>query len=529
MLRVMIADDEERICKLITALVEWEALELQLAGIARNGPEAIALAQELEPDILITDIRMPGLSGLDLIEQVKKLRPEVEIVIISGYAHFEYAQTAIKFGVGDYLLKPVDQEELNTTLRKFKERILEKQAAAEGNGPLFRKSENDLRRLRTGLIRQLLLQKGERLSLEILREEYYLQVEPGLFQAAWLKFDGRPEALTEAGLYGLMKKAESILESGLRSRCTELAFGRNGSSCVGILNYGNGKREEVRRGLKDCLNQLKAQQALYGPVQVTLAAGRAVGSPEELEDSVYEASMIVKERLVKGSGRILDRMPEASFLHEQRLLEKYLRKVIHAAEVMSVTEASGAVSELENAVKTVRDVRGYEILELIHSAASLFLSHLESRNRTELLQEFDERCEWCGSAEELFVLLKALLEEQIGEVRKKHEQDADRPVRQAKEYIQNHFSEPVTLEEVSGYVGLNPAYFSVLFKKTEGEGFAKYLIHLRMEQAKILLRETNEPVAAVCRRVGYNDVKHFTRTFEKATGVRPSTYRKLYG
>ena len=89
--------------------------------------------------------------------------------------------------------------------------------------------------------------------------------------------------------------------------------------------------------------------------------------------------------------------------------------------------------------------------------------------------------------------------------------------------------EPITLEEVSGHVSLNPAYFSVLFKKTEGEGFAKYLIHLRMEQAKILLRDTNEPVSAICQRVGYHDVKHFTRTFEKDTGVKPATYRKLYG
>jgi two-component system response regulator YesN len=528
-LRVMIADDEERICKLIKALVDWESLEMEIAGIARNGPEALELAEALRPDILITDIRMPGLSGLELIEKVKESRPEIEIVIISGYAHFEYAQTAIKFGVGDYLLKPVSQAELNTTLRKFKERILERQAMTEGSGPVFRKSENDLRRLRTGLIRQLIQRKGEPLSLETLREEYYLQVESGLFQAAWLKFDGRPEVLTKAGLCVLMKKAESILESSLRSRCTELAFGRNGSSCVGILNYGKGRQEEVRRGLKDCLNQLKAQQALYGPVQICLAVGRAVESPEELEASVCEASMIVKERLVKGNGRILDRLPEASYLHEQRLLEKYLRNIVHAVEVMSVTEAAGAVSELNDAVKSVKDVRGYEILELIHSAASLFFSHLESRNRTELLQEFDERCEWCGNGEELFGLLRELLETQIGEVRRRHEQDADRPVRQAKEYIQNHFSEPITLEEVSSYVGLNPAYFSVLFKKTEGEGFAKYLIHLRMEQAKIFLRETNEPVAAVCRKVGYNDVKHFTRTFEKDTGVRPSTYRKLYG
>ena len=109
------------------------------------------------------------------------------------------------------------------------------------------------------------------------------------------------------------------------------------------------------------------------------------------------------------------------------------------------------------------------------------------------------------------------------------ESESVRPIRKAKQYIQEHYSEPITQEEVSSAVGLSPAYFSVLFKKTEGEGFARYLINVRMEQAKILLRESNSPVSEICRLVGYNDVKHFTHTFEKAAGVKPAVYRKLYG
>lgn len=115
------------------------------------------------------------------------------------------------------------------------------------------------------------------------------------------------------------------------------------------------------------------------------------------------------------------------------------------------------------------------------------------------------------------------------EMAQKHENDTVRPVRKAKEYIQSHYSEPLTLEGISEMVGLSTAYFSALFKKTEGEGFAKYLINVRIEQAKVLLRETNLPVTEICRRVGYNDLRHFTHTFERATEVKPSVYRKLYG
>ena len=109
------------------------------------------------------------------------------------------------------------------------------------------------------------------------------------------------------------------------------------------------------------------------------------------------------------------------------------------------------------------------------------------------------------------------------------EEDSVRPVRLAKQYIHNHYQEQITLEEVSDYVGLTPAYFSVMFKKETEIGFAKYLINERIEGAKDLLRESTLSVSDICRKVGYNDPKHFTRLFEKNVGVKPAVYRKLYG
>lgn len=529
MIKVIIADDEERICQLILALVDWESMNMQIAGIAHNGLEALELAEKFRPDILITDIRMPGCNGLELIENVKKSVEGLEIVIISGYAHFEYAQSAIKFGVGDYLLKPINKVELNATLLKLKERIQRRKESEQSKRQLFQKSENDIRRLQMNLLDRLIDQKEEKLSLEVLQEEYYLKVKPGVFQAFWLKIDGNAEEISPAGLAIIMEKVENLLEGSLRSRCLELVIARKEWSCIGIMNYDRKKQEEIRRILKDCLNQLGVQRSLLGPAAFSMAVGRAVERPEELPDSVREASIIIQERLVKGTGRLLDYMPPSSAIHEQNLLEKYLRLMTGAIEVMSTDEADAAVSRIQHLAKNVRDVRGYELLELVYACGRLFLSQIEVKNRKEAEQKFDEQCRQCGSTEELFGQLEVLQKNYIEALKQKHDDDTVRPVRQAKQYIQNHFSEQITLEEVSSIVGLSAAYFSVLFKKEEGEGFAKYLINVRMEQAKILLRETNCPVAEICRRVGYNDLKHFTHTFEKAAGVKPSIYRKLYG
>ena len=152
MLKVVIADDEERICQLIRALVDWGAMGMEISGVAHNGLEASELVKNTRPHILITDIRMPGKSGLELIEEVKKAVPDLEIVIISGYAHFEYAKNAIRFGVGDYLLKPVDKTELNMTLEKLKEKVVGRLNTEENTIRLLQKSQEDVNRLQKILI-----------------------------------------------------------------------------------------------------------------------------------------------------------------------------------------------------------------------------------------------------------------------------------------------------------------------------------------------------------------------------------------
>lgn len=531
MIKVMIADDEERICQLIEALIDWESLHMEVAGIAHNGMEACEMVRQIRPDILITDIRMPGCNGLELIENVKKSVEDLQIVIISGYAHFAYAQTAIKFGVGDYLLKPINKIELASTLQKFKERIEERMQLREEQLWIQHKSEADIRLFRANLMDRLMEQKTWEPSVEILQKDYYLQVQEGIFQGFVVKIDADEENanINQAGINIILEKTQTLLENSLKARCTEIVVGIKGSSCIGFVNYADGQTEEVRRVFRGCLNQLEIEKGIFGPVLFTAALGNAIKNAGNLQDTVGQALVIIEERLLKGTGKLLERLPAESTVHEQNILEKYLRQMVHAIEVMSLEEGEEAVSQMNQQMLAIKDLKGCEVRELIYSAAGLFLSQVEVKNRGEELKVFEEQCSLCGSMEQLMGQLRALQRRYVEQMRASREADAVRPVRMAKQYIQNHYSEPITQEEVSSAVGLSAAYFSVLFKKVEGEGFAKYLINVRMEQAKILLRETNTPVSKICQQVGYNDLKHFTHTFEKATGVKPSVYRKMYG
>lgn len=529
MIKVVVADDEERVCQLIVALVDWKAMGLEVAGIAHNGLEAFEMVERLRPDILITDIRMPGYSGLELIQRVQSVAADLEIIVISGYAHFEYAQQAIKYGVGDYLLKPVSKADLTATLEKLKERICQRRDSEQDRQEMRRKAEKDVHRLQLNLLDDLWEKENLALSMPVLQDTYHLQVQPGLFQAFLLKIDSSQGTLSDASAAILMEKAQEILERGLKEKCFELALGTKGPSCIGIINYDTGRQEEIRKVLKNCLNQLELQKSLFRPVLFSMAVGSAYTDPQGLDKSMKETAVLIQERIVKGTGRVLERLGAPSGLDAGGILDRYLREITQAVEVMSLAQAEAAVNFLMNEVRRVKDVHGYEILELVSSAADVFSVRTQMPERGKQLEAFRKQCGQCTGVEEVFACLARFQEEYISGLLVKHESETIRPVRRAKEYIQNHYSEPLTLEEVSSIAGLSPAYFSVLFKKTEGEGFAKYLINIRMEKAKILLRESNTPVSEICRMVGYNDIKHFNHTFEKAAGVKPATYRRLYG
>lgn len=529
MVKVYLVEDEIIIRQSIKNSIDWEKEGYEFVGDASDGELALPVILKEKPDILITDIRMPGCSGLELIEQVKQSAKQLEIIIISGYAHFEYAQQAIKFGVGDYLLKPISKAELTATLEKLRERICQRQASEQDRQEMKRRAELDVRRMREELLENLFLQKDTELSAQILRETYGMQVQKGCFQAFCLKLDFGLQEPGEGSAAVLMEKAREVLERSLKEKCESFLLGVRDFWCLGILNYEKSRQEAVRRMLKDCLGQIEMQKNLFSSVTFSMSLGGAVTQPEELAVSMKEAAELMQERIVKGTGRVLEHKKEPSALKNSSVMERYLREITQAVELTSVEKADAAVALLEEEVRRTREVRGCEIIELVFSAADIFSAHVQMQERSQRLEAFRRRCGQCRNMEELFSCLADFLREQISELRQKRENDAVRPIRNAKEYIQNHYSEPITLEEVSSAVGLSTAYFSTLFKKTEGGGFAKYLIQVRMEQAKSLLRETNAPVAEICRRVGYNDLKHFTHTFEKTVGVKPATYRKLYG
>ena len=212
MVKLVVADDEERVCRLIVALGNWEELGIKVVGTAANGIQALELIRKEKTDILITDIRMPGLNGLELIEKVREISPDIKIMIISGYANFEYAQNALKQGVSDYLLKPINKDALNESLTKMVNQI----ETARRTDMAFQDIQNERReeliKLRNMLLHDLCHDRSLGLSEDILREKYYLNVQPGLYQVLAIKQDAGENDSKEDTIELIWHKMEEILQ-----------------------------------------------------------------------------------------------------------------------------------------------------------------------------------------------------------------------------------------------------------------------------------------------------------------------------
>jgi len=536
MLKVIIADDEDKICQLIYKLVSWESLGMQVVGIAHNGIEALELIKTHSPDIAITDIRMPGYDGLELIEKAKEYNFSIEFIIISGYQHFDYAQKAIKYGVMDYLLKPIKKEELVGTLTKIKDRYLERaeQLSNEEKMKLSLKNNND--KLRVGFFNGILFQRVKRIkdiSIEMINKEYQYEFQEGMFQIITVKLDGIVQSYF-SNVKFLEEKIIQIIKHCLKNCCYDFECFFEANLCYCILNYKNDDKKIIRKQCKVLLDEIALQKDIFENMECTIGLGTAEENIQNIGDSLKTAVWAYEQRLVLGTNRVI----EYDFvclnqLADSKLFYDFNKEMNLSLERLDKDAVVAAIRFLREGIKNRPETSGHEIIQMTKEVCNLFLFFM--RNNKFLTEEdntffedYSLGVDDCGSIHQLFHFLTTTITSSLEKVIEDKKYLETKPIREAKKYIQDNFRNPLTLEEVSSYIGFNATYFSSLFKKDTGHNFLEYLSEIRIGKAKDLLKETNLSIANICEQVGYCDVKHFTKTFAKYTGLKPNEYRKLY-
>ena len=529
MLKVIIADDEARVCSLIKMLIDWEGLGLTLSGTAANGVEALELVEQCNPDILITDIRMPGCSGLELIEKAKRLLPQLEIVIISGYAHFEYARNAIQYDVSDYLLKPINQQQLDDTLRKLGERCRARQQMSSEIEELRRSSRENTQRLQNRMLQDLLSGSLRGSDGDILWEKYHFKQETEYVQLVLLQFDYDDTVYSHESLLAAEETAMQICAKRLGETSSVLMSDIRDSMGALLLGFGRNMQDQIRRTLHRCLNQVIAQTVLSAGVECTIALSPAVSNSTELGDACTMAHSILMERLICGTSRILDSLPLAVSWKTEETLKPYRQVLADLPKIQTTQTMEQAIDHLEQEVSSWRGIRGEMVFDLVRAAGQLFLQQPQVMGGREKYERFAARIAHIGHISWLFEAMKSMIVQETEALIQQQRSASVRPIRLAQDYVLKHYSDPLTLEKVSEAVGFSASYFSFLFKKETGENFLHYLTRIRMDRAKELLSQTDLSISEISEQVGYNDSNYFTKMFRKETRLSPGQYRKVYG
>lgn len=535
-MKVIIADDEEKICQLIAHLGDWDNMDMEIAAIVHSGTDALAAIRRHKPDIVITDIRMPGCDGLELIKKAKDALPSVEFIIISGYRHFEYAQTAIRYGVKDYLLKPIKKAELNGTLKRMRDAYRERNERLTQE-ELFRITlQNDIDRLRAGFFSDVLLQKRidtQELTMELVNERYHYQFAPGCFQIAVIKIDG-VDAKIPMNQEFLREKVLEAFNSRIKEYCFDSEICLEGYSCYAVLNYRETDGKTVRRVMKQILDFLLLQNDIFERLRVTVGIGSIESEINRIHRSLKTAVRAVEERLIKGTNRMLecDSVSSSSFADSGVFLE-FNQNFSNALTNLNEDGALAAIDRLKDTMVSGNEISGHDILQMAKEVIHIYIFTARQNGfpleiGETFVEDYVRALDDMSSTDEIFAYARSVVGSSYQSLLEKKRTEDNKPIRFAKQYIRENYGKPISLESVSELAGFNPTYFSTLFKKETGLTFTEYLLQTRMDAAKDLLKDTNLNISVICERVGYSDHKYFSKTFTRLTGLKPNQYRKLY-
>jgi Response regulator containing CheY-like receiver domain and AraC-type DNA-binding domain len=520
MLRLLLVDDEVYVREGLKSLIDWEACGYGAMDEADNGEDALALIERDKHDVVITDIRMPVLDGIQLIQQVHDgggHRPV--FIILSGHDDFKYAQQAVRYGVHDYMLKPIDQDELSGILKRLADKL-----------------EQDKRN------RSI----SEQLLSSSMMESIIMGTAPPAFIADWeAKLGITPRSklhycfvelndrhqwrddLAPVGLSELKEMVQNVMQRERNDgRCTYVHEHR---SRLGLL-VSEGDLRPYGGKLDAFLQKLQRELASLLGDKPFMYAGEPVQSLERLGESYKTANASLAYKYVEEDSRIV--LYERVKLIKLQYLEMddtYYTELMNHLEEQNEPELRRLVDRLfrcfrekryaPEAVKTniqrcvlgvIKTIRGMDgdeksllSLEPIVGWYDLNLSMKELKRL--FLQFVIESCAT------------------ISELRKEYIKG---DIYKIKQYIESHFNQNISLKSIAAEFFMNPVYLGQLFKKTYGVYFNEFLLQLRVNEAKKLLRLTDLRIYEIAEKVGFSSADYFVTQFEKAERMKPTTYRK---
>lgn len=514
---LLIADDEKNIRDGLKCILDWEALGFALCGEAANGEEALSCILKTNPSLVLLDIRMPKLTGIDIIRIAREQGYEGRFIILSGYSDFSYAQAAIRYGVEYYLTKPIDEDELLDAINTIRENI-EQEHKKSDHIALYREKAKDV----------------------ILHE---------LVTGTWKK-DG-VTGLSSADFQGMELVSDIyqvvIYEKfGLSSEDKSYHF----ADLLNITNNGNRSFEHFEennknvillkgsfalRRFEEFLNHYEKTEPQEGsPMDsLFLAYGRPVKNLDEIYLSYEEAYTLIKRRFFCIQGQHTLGYAELPTMTSHRhdisddKLHEYcdtLTNYLQANNRKQIADTFFSLEEylynVDNSIESVRLFLTDLFLQLKENINKIYNSSRISFPSNSVIIDYIDNCHY------LYEII-LYISEQVKSIMDCNDSSSrDSILDDILYYIDNNYQNNIKLETIAPLFGYNSAYLGKLFTKAIGENFNSYVDHRRIEHSKKLLEQKNIKVYEVSEQVGYKNVDYFHKKFKKYVGISPAEYRK---
>ncbi|MCU6708572.1 response regulator [Paenibacillus sp. J5C_2022] len=533
MYRLLVVEDEYASRRWLLKKLDWEQLGFHEVVSAENGVQALAMLSEMGGvDAVITDIRMPLMDGLQLAGEIRSLYPQAEIVILSGFGDFEYAQQAIRFEVRDYLTKPISKERLEQVAERVKIRLDDKylQTTKMQQAVWLQKEKTELEK--TNVLFRWLRDKEkvsafhlkmQQFGIQFHHPEYWILVveldEYHKFRFRYNQEDRDLCTFIISNIFGEVMNPYGSIGSTHSDR----------GQFVFIMPYdqsqGDWEQYALRIG-EQLIESLHKHLKLF-KVSVSVGCSRATSQPERLPSCYEQATRALERKFISGYGQVhlyseeaaesraslsdvpyemehqmLQAFKEHRFEQGIACLSQYLNALAKLGEVALIKQI--ACECLANLTKSLRDFRSVSTPELS------FIEFLERLSMTDEFSQFkDDALKYVQSIYDRF-----------------HEQRRVSRMDRAVEYMKLHMTGDLSLQEVADYVDVGYHRFSKLFKQEKGQNFIDFLVSLRMQRALELLESSDRTIASIGEEVGYYNYRYFIKVFKDQYGITPTQYRE---
>lgn len=529
MYKLLVADDEQIVLDSIKFIIEKNFRDVAVVGTARSGREAIEKTEQLSPDIIFMDIKMPGINGIDAIKEIKKIYNKAVFIILTAFEQFDYAKEALNLGVLEYISKPIDKNKIVEIVKKSIGIIEGERRKREKELEMKEKMETILPILESGFIYSLLLYDDNNMDLENYKKIFEIQEDSGFIMTIEFGEEEKPGLLgNRIGSSVLSQSFYPYLRDIIKCRCKCLV-GPVMLNRVVVYITVKGEDDEYSQRLE----ALNIAQYIFNKISERanidfyVGIGRKYGL-ENLHISYEESLKAIRHTNSKGIMHINDITIENGYTYNYPYSkEKYLIEMVSAGDAQSSLKVFGFIFDwlINNCGGDVQEIKNrlVEVIVMLYRLSQNYeMGGGTISSRDNYLAEFFEIRDisklksWCRyTIEQITTHIKYTKEKKLSSL-----------ILKAQKYINDNYFKDITLEDVSIEVSVSPHYFSKLFKSETGENFIDYLTSVRISKAKAKLEEGKESVKEICYQVGYSDPNYFSRIFKKIVGITPTEFKE---